>query len=118
VRCRDVFGRLVYLTDAGWREIASLRVAVANKRETVEPTLGHPDMVTQDREGSARRHFYKRSPFPPPYERGYIKVTTEPSRIALVSMPGLRVIDVALVSSQPAKEIRIWPKPKPGQLPM
>jgi hypothetical protein len=83
-------------------------------------------MVTEDRAESLRRHFYQRSGFDHPYERGYLKVTVEPRPLLrlLGSISGifragsLQVIDVALVSRQPGEEKRIWPRPKPGQEPM
>lgn len=126
MRCQDVFGQAVLLTDAQWQDIVAVRPAVAGMYDAIPPALARPDMVTEDRSESLRHHYYQRSRFDPPYDRGFLKITVEPrpmmrllGSISKIFRAGsLQVIDVALVSRQPREEIRIWPRPTPGDMPM
>lgn len=126
MRWQNRFGETVTLTDSQWQPIVEFRPAAAAMADAISAVLARPDMVTEDRAESLRRHFYQRSTLDHPYERGYLKVTVEPRPLMrlLGSVSGrfragsLQVIDVALVSRQPKEERRIWPRPVPGQEPM
>lgn len=126
MRCRNVFGTTVNLSDFQWQEIVQRRPALAGKQDAIAAVIERPDMVTEDRAESLRHHYYQRSPFDRPYERGYLKVTVEPrpmlkllgSRLSTSRMGSLQVLDAALVNEQPKEEKRIWPRPQPGQEPM